>query len=214
MDLNEIQRRVLGVLIEKCYTTPDQYPLTINAIVSGCNQKSNRHPVMQLSEGDIGNAIQELQHKTLAKYADVAPGARANRFEHTVTRCFPWSRKEQAILAELMLRGPQTVGEVRTRCDRMADMGDLNTVQNTLDDLAAQDPPYVVRMERAPGQSTVRYRHNFYGEDEIPSDAGRPVAASASAGPAVSGLESRIAELERRVAALESRLDGGGAETM
>ncbi len=208
LELNEVQRRVLGVLIEKACTTPDQYPLTLNAVVSGCNQKSNRNPVMQLAEGEITNAIQELIHKQLARYADVGPGSRANRFEHTVTRRFPWSPKEQAVLAELMIRGPQTVGEIRTRADRMSRIEDLPTAQAILDELGSNDPPYVTRMERVPGQSAVRYRHNFYSADEIPADA--PSIASGSQAPppsALTDLESRVVALEQRLAILEAQLE-------
>lgn len=208
--LSESQRRVLGVLIEKAYTTPDQYPLTINAMVSGCNQKSNRNPVMEMPEGEVTNAIQELLHKDLIKYADVNPGSRANRFEHTVTRRFPWSPKEQAVLTELMLRGPQTVGEIRTRADRMSSIGDLTAAQAILDELASNDPPYIIQMERVPGQSAVRYRHNFYPDDEVPADAvAVPRAtstATAASSSALTDLESRVADLERRLAGLEARL--------
>ncbi len=203
------QRRVLGVLIEKCFTTPDQYPLTVNALISGCNQKSNRNPVMSLSEGDVINAAQELMHKKLIKLAATDRGARANRYEHDVTSQLPWSPREQAVLTELMLRGPQTVGELRTRSNRMSQTPDLQTIQNILDTFAAAEPPEVVLLPRAPGQSAVRYRHNFYTEDEQP-EADSSVDASpvtpTSPDPAlaerVGGLETRITRLESQIASL------------
>jgi len=203
------QRRVLGVMIEKCHTTPDQYPLTINALVAGCNQKSNRQPVYEFTEGEVGIALQELMHKGLARRADTPPGARSVRYEHAVQSACGWSPREQAILAELMLRGPQTVGELRTRADRMSRMHDLQFVEGILSELAGQDPPLVRVLPRAPGQSAVRYAHALYPEDESPAELHTAAATMpAAAEVASTALESRVADLERRVAALEEKIDG------
>lgn len=230
LTLNAVHRRVLGVLIEKAFSTPEQYPLTVNALVSGCNQKSNRLPVMNLDDGDVINALQELMHRGLAKLTPAPRGARSNRYEHDITSQLPWSPREQAILTELMLRGPQTVGELRTRCGRMVSMPDLPSVQNTLDALAANEPPDVVVMPRAPGQSAVRYRHNFYTAEESPEGTAAAAATPApparrtiapltdpasavpptqapDAEPRIAALESGIAALESRVADLEARFD-------
>lgn len=207
--LTAAQRRVLGVLSEKAFTTPDQYPLSVNALVNGCNQKSNRNPVVSFGEGDVVNALQELMHRGLVKLSAVPRGARANRYEHDITSQVPWSPPEQAILTELMLRGPQTVGELRTRCDRMVSMPDLQTVQNTLDALAANAPPEIVVLGRAPGQSAIRYRHNFYSDGETPEVADRVSDAPAASPVSERAPETlaRIAALESRIAALEAKVD-------
>ncbi len=205
LQLNFNQRRVLGVMIEKAFTTPDQYPLTINAVVSGCNQKSNRSPVTSLTEGDVVHAVQELVHMGLAKLADVPRGARSNRYEHCITSKYAWSPKELAILTELMLRGPQTVGELRTRCDRMSSMPELQNVQNMLDTFQSNDPPEVVNIGRAAGQSAVRYRHNFQTDDEQPETV-EALAPDREASPSrEAGLLARIESLEARVQAIETR---------
>jgi len=226
------QRRVLGVLIEKSRTTPEQYPLTINAVVAGCNQKSNRHPVYELTEGEVGRAVQELMHKGLVRRADSQPGARAVRYEHAMQSACGWSPREQAILAELMLRGPQTVGELRTRADRMSRMTDLSFVEGILNELGGRESPLVRVLPRAPGQSVVRYAHLLYPEDEEPAELNSggtgAVSAGSPAGPRVSeggisdmgesagaaraadttAIEGRLEALERRMQELESRIEG------
>jgi uncharacterized protein len=221
LTLTKTQRRVLGVLVEKSTTTPDQYPLTVNALVAGSNQKSNRHPVASLTEGDVINAIQELLHQKLITQCDPLPGARVNRFQHTITARFPWSPKELAVLTELMLRGPQTVGELRTRCDRMTHMPDLATVQNLLNALAANDPPEIVVLPKNPGRSAIRYRHNFHPEDEpldeptqtpsqvrSPDHVPEPLAPS-SVPPAstATALSQPDPEILHRLDALEQRIN-------
>lgn len=210
--MTAIQRRVLGVLLEKSLTTPEQYPLTLNSLVAGCNQKSNRHPVVEYADGEVMDAVQELRRIKLIRDADVLPGARANRYAHHITAEFSWGPREQAVMTELLLRGPQTVGELRTRADRMSRMPELAFVQGILDELAAHDPPYVVQMSRVPGQSAVRFRHTFYTPDEQPTEA--PSAAlgpvsvpSAASDPRPGAFELRLAALESRVAVMEARLN-------
>ena len=208
--LTAAQRRVLGVLIEKSYTTPEQYPLTMNAVVVGCNQKSNRNPVCEFTEGEVADALQELMRKGVVKRADTQMGARAVRFEHIAGQAWGWAPREQAVLAELMLRGPQTLGELRTRADRMSKMENLQYVEGILGELASKDPPLVVTLPRAPGRSAVRHAHTLYPDDEqptapAPSVAERPVPqVSPQPDPEI---ESRISDLEQRVAALESKID-------
>ncbi len=206
--LTAAQRRVLGVMIEKALTVPDQYPLTLNALLAGCNQKSNRHPVYEFAEGDVADTVQELMRMQLIRRAEIALGARSVRFQHQASSTCGWSPREQAILAELLLRGPQTVGELRTRCDRMHRMPDLRYVEGILAELSSQDPPLVRILPRAPGQSTVRYAHLFYPENDQPdenfADPG-PTSSTNRSASNVSDLEKRLAELEQRVAALEAR---------
>ena len=210
LTLTEAQRRVLGVLIEKSFTTPDQYPLTLNAVVAGCNQKSSRDPVCRLTEGQVVDALQELMHKDLVARAEGQLGARAVRYQHCVASACGWAPREQAILAELMLRGPQTLGELRTRADRMSKMQDLQFVEGILNELASHDPPLTVLLPRVPGQSAVRHRHTFYPDGEQPS----PPPPSSAHRPALERspqpdpeLESRISQLEQRVTDLETKIN-------
>ena len=209
LTLTAIQRRILGVLIEKGFTTPDQYPLSINAILSGCNQKSNRDPVVNYTEGDVAIVGQEVIRKGLAKLADTSSGARVNRFEHCVAARCGWAPREQAVLAELLLRGPQTVGELRTRAARMMAMPDLPYVQGILDELESREPPLVVALPRQPGRAAIRYAHTLYPDDEdsrlTPVDAPTLVTAPP---PSIDGsVTARLDELEQRIAALENKLD-------
>lgn len=210
--LSAIQRRIIGVLIEKSFTTPDQYPLSINSILSGCNQKSNRDPIAAYSEGEVAVVVQEVVHKGLVKLADTPGGSRVNRFEHRVGAQCGWAPREQAVLAELLLRGPQTVGELRTRSVRMVPMPDVQYVQGILDELSSQDPPLVVALPRQPGRAAVRHAHTLYPKDEEPL---RTIVDAATLGseptqpspPPNSTVTARLDNLEERIAALESKLD-------
>ena len=207
------QRRVLGALIEKSATTPEQYPLTVNALVAACNQKSNRDPVVSLTENDVIDAIQELKHMGFIRRAETDRTARAVRFEHLAPSALGWSPREQAILAELLLRGPQTAGELRTRGDRMHKMPDLAFANDILSELVENDPPLVRTLPRAPGQSAVRHDHTLYADGETieptqpASDPIQAQTAPATPAPAdrLDELARRIADLERRVTELENR---------
>jgi len=179
--LNDIELRVLGVLMEKALTTPDAYPLTINSLVAGANQKQNRDPILSLTDGDVSRALQTLSHKGLAHQAPPEPGARANRFRHTVVEAFHWDKRGQAIMTELILRGRQTAGELRSRASRMCSFADLPAVLQTLAELAQADPPFVEELPREPGRSANRWRHLLSEEAErAPSHAA--AAPSVSAG--------------------------------
>jgi len=214
--LNDIELRVLGVLMEKALTTPDAYPLTINAIVAGCNQKQNRDPILSLSGGDVSRSLQTLGHRGLAHQAPPEPGARANRFRHTVVEALHWDKRQQAIMSELMLRGRQTPGELRGRAQRMCGFADVPAVLTTLTELAQSDTPFVEELPREPGRSANRWRH-LLAESEEQTVAETPCASapdramSAPPGdrpPASTApdLIARLDALERRVAALEQRL--------
>lgn len=222
--LNDIELRVLGVLMEKALTTPDAYPLTINSLVGGANQKQNRDPIMSLTDGDVSRTLQTLTHKDLAHQAPPEPGARSNRFQHSVVETFHWDKRGQAIMTELLLRGRQTGGELRSRASRMCSFADVPAVLNTLAELAQADPPFVEELPREPGRSANRWRHLLAEEEEqMPAEAA--AAPSVSAGvtaipqavsttaPAIAAagddLTARLASLERRVAALETRLGDG-----
>jgi len=199
LSLNDHEIRVLGVLIEKSLAHPDSYPLTLNAIVLGANQKQNRQPVLELSESDVATAVHSLVTRQLAKHAPPTHGARANRFQHHVVERLHWDRREQAVMAELMLRGRQTAGELRSRADRMTSIQDLESVNSILQGLATGDPPFVEELPREPGRSANRFRHLLGGSD-VSSVPAAPVASEAAA--AQPTLVARVEQLEASVARL------------
>jgi uncharacterized protein len=211
IQLTPVQRRVLGVLIEKSMTTPGSYPLTLNAIVTGCNQLSCREPVMRLTEGEVARAVHELQQMLLVRQADVDPSARSNRFQHLAEQCFGWARRERALMAELLLRGPQTVGELKGNASRMTPLDDLQGVSALLAELAsAEGGPYVRELPKQPGRSTVRYDHLFYAPDETrspePVAAPSPVPQHIVEHPASPGLETRLERLEGELGQLRDEV--------
>jgi len=219
--LNELERRVLGVLLEKSMTQPEYYPMTANAIVAGCNQKSNRDPVMELDEVAVLATLDYLRKRGLIEQILPAPGARTDRFKHKIEARFGWPQRERAIITELLLRGPQTVGELRTHGSRMASFESLDIVANVLKTLGECDPPVVSMMPREPGQSAVRYMHLFYPEGEAPAPsaatappAPRSLAVTSSQATApprtpdddVEALHSQIEDLHAEVADLHEEL--------
>lgn len=209
------ERRVLGVLIEKSLSSPEYYPMTINGLVTGSNQKSNRDPVMSLSEGEVGAALHELKAWGLATQASPSPGSRSNKFEQTVHAKFGWGTPERAVMAELLLRGPQTAGELRNRASRMTQLASVERVQEILSDLASHDPPFVRELPRGPGQSATRVAHCLYPADEalpavgpavVVHDGNSAALASPGAADRLAVLEARVIELESTVAELRERL--------
>ena len=130
--LDDIELRILGVLIEKSLTQAGAYPMTINSIVLGANQKQNRDPVVELTDADVSRALMRLQHKNLCVQAPPVPGERSNKFKHRIVDVLHWDRRDQAVMAELMLRGRQTPGELRTHAGRMVPFDDLESVTTTL----------------------------------------------------------------------------------
>lgn len=207
---NAHQRRVLGVLIEKQMTTPQQYPLTLNSLVAGCNQLTCRDPVMRLTEGEVAKAVYDLQQYQLVEQAPPDRSARANRFAQNVEARFGWGTRERAIMAELLLRGPQTIGELRGNASRMTPLDDIHYVAELLGALAGRDPPCVRELPRQPGRSVVRYDHCFYPDDEPRGYAAAPVAevakSSDRSGP-TDDLETRLERLESDFAALRATVE-------
>ena len=197
--LNEMEARVLGSLIEKELTTPAYYPLSLNALVNACNQKSNRDPFMNLDEDAVREALRSLNQKELAGPADDMVG-RVKKYEHRLQEAFNFTRHEIAILCELLLRGPQTPGELRNRADRMHTFDDLGIVQSTLQRLMKREPPLVKVLPRQPGTKEARYAHLLSGDVEEwdAKSVAEPPLTSAS----VDG--ERIAHLEKEVAALRN----------
>lgn len=197
--LSEIEARVLGALIEKEITTPEYYPLSLNALVNACNQKSNREPVMVLDDDAVLPALRTLQEKELAGPADNFD-SRVRKYEHRLQEFFNFDRREAAVLCELLLRGPQTPGELRSRAERMQHFDDLNEVHSTLQRLMTREPSLVKVLARQPGTKEARYVHLLSGDVEAAETASPLVARVRNAGgERVEKLESEIAGLRRDV---------------
>jgi uncharacterized protein len=211
--LTETETRVLGALIEKDITTPDYYPLSLNALVNACNQKNNRDPVMTLDEAAVRDALATLQEKRLAGPASGAD-SRVTKFEHRLQEVFNFDRREIAVVCVLLLRGPQTPGELRSRTDRMYHFEALEDVVSTLDHLAQRDPPLARVLPRQPGTKESRYTHLFSGEPPMPAedtDVARTRLERESKGPspATAGaisLSDRVRTLEEEVSRLRQEL--------
>ena len=193
--LSATEVRVLGALIEKEITTPDYYPLSLNALVAACNQTSNRHPVMHFAEGDIGAAADTLREKGLVHLVDRGE-SRVTKYRHVLYEAMDMGRPAIAVLCVMMLRGPQTVGEIRTRTNRLYDFASLEDVETTLNSLMSGQLPLVVRLPRQPGQKEVRYTHLLSG-----SVAHNEVEAEPE--PEV----DRIGKLEKEVEDLKRQFD-------
>lgn len=204
MLLTEIETRVLGSLIEKDITTPDYYPLSLNALVNACNQKNNRDPVMTLDESAVREALSSLQEKRLAGPAGGAD-SRVTKFEHRLQEVFNFDRREIAVLGVLLLRGPQTPGELRSRTDRMYHFDTLEDVISTLDRLAHREPPLACILPRQPGTKESRYMHLFSGELAATAPGPEPTVARASS-PSASSISDRLSALEEEVARLRTEL--------
>ena len=206
--LSEIETRVLGSLVEKELTTPEYYPLSLNALVNACNQKSNRDPVMSLNENDVIQALRGLEKEGLAGPADSMDN-RVTKFEHRLQEAFNFGRREIAILCELLLRGSQTPGELRSRAERMHRFDDLGQVQSTLQHLAQREPPMVKVLPRQPGTKEARYSHLLSGDVQTQAPVAAPEAAitrNTSNGGRIARLENEVAALQKEVAELKEQL--------
>jgi uncharacterized protein len=205
--LSEIECRVLGALIEKDITTPDYYPLSLNALVNACNQKNNRDPVMNLDENAVRDALHSLQEKRLAGPAGGAD-SRVPKYEHRVQELFNFTRAETAVMDVLLLRGPQTPGELRGRSERMYRFQELSDVQSTLQKLMEREPPLVKMLPRQPGTKEARYTHLLAGDVE--GYVAPPEKESARAGDddgRILRLETEVAELRRELAELKQQVE-------
>jgi uncharacterized protein len=196
--LSAIEARVLGVLIEKQATVPDTYPLSLNALVAGCNQKTARDPVMSASDVDVLTAIDGLKSLSLVFEGS---GSRVVKFEHNAGRVLGVPSQSVALLATLMLRGPQTAAELRLNCERLHRFADISSVEGFLDELAAKEPPRVARLARAPGSRESRWAHLLCG-DVPQAQQARPVDDVSATPTQWELLEARVAALEGQVAAL------------
>ncbi len=207
--LTAAQARVLGSLIEKEVTTPEYYPLSLNALINACNQRSNREPVTTLDEDDIRSALRGLEDKGLAGRARNSDG-RVTRYEHWLGEAFNFSRAETALICVLILRGPQTPGELRGRTERMHRFEELTDVAAGLQKLMEREPPLAAVLPRQPGTKESRYAHLLSGRIEAASTTAPPVyshSAEAAETDRIGRLEAEIAELRTEVAALRQRID-------
>jgi len=199
--LTQHEARVLGALIEKDITTPDYYPLSLNALVNACNQKNNRDPVLSLNEDSVRSALESLQQKRLAGPTSSAD-SRVTKYEHRFQEVFNFTRAETALLCVLLLRGAQTPGELRGRTERLHHFEDLDDVHSALHRLAVRDPPLVTMLSRQPGTKESRYMHLLSGDVE---DAVAPSQFSGS--PAARVPDNRVAALEKDVADLRKEIN-------
>lgn len=206
--LNAVEARVLGSLIEKDITTPDYYPLSLNALVNACNQKNNREPVMNLDEAAVRQALTTLQEKRLAGPTSSAD-SRVTKYEHRSQEVFNFTRAETAVFCVLLLRGPQTPGELRGRGERMHRFEHLDEVQATLQRLMQREPPLVTMLARQPGTKESRYAHLLCGDvaDAVsaPTLSSAPDAGGLPAGDRIAFLEEALSQIRQEIADLQQQ---------
>ncbi len=205
MHLNPESARVLGCLIEKEITTPEYYPLSLNALINACNQKSNRDPVMTLDEDAVRLALRNLTDKGLARHA--TSEGRVPKYEHDVNNALQLSRREVAILCELLVRGPQTPGELRSRAERMYKFESLDDVNASLQHLIERDPALAVILPRQPGTKEARYAHTLLPIDIQPTHEAPPHRQpSESTEARIVKLESEVQDLRREIEEMKAKL--------
>lgn len=200
--LSAIEARILGCLIEKQATTPEAYPLTANAVLVACNQKNNREPVLELEPGEVEHALREMADRSLVR---AVHGARAQRYEHRFATELSATTRQQALLAVMLLRGPQTLGELHSRSERLAPPTDLEEIRQNMERLMQRAPALVVKLGRGAGQREDRYMHLLCGEVSAAD-----YATAADDAPGASkrgGLEARLESLEAEVSALRGELE-------
>lgn len=202
--LSALEARIVACLVEKEATTPETYPLTLNAVVLACNQKTAREPLMQVEPGEVGHALRQLESRGWVKSEHAA---RADRYSHRVESRLDLSRGHTALLALLMLRGPQTANELLTRSERLAKFESVGDVQYALERLSQRSPALVRLLPRQGGQREDRHAHLLSGEPVYVPSPASPTSPSASGSTA---LSERVAALEARLADLEARLDAAG----
>ncbi len=211
MHLNPESARVLGCLIEKEITTPEYYPLSLNALINACNQKSNRDPVMTLDEDAVRLALRNLTDQGLARHA--TSEGRVPKYEHDVHHALQLSRREVAILCELLVRGPQTPGELRSRAERMYKFESLDDVLASLQRLIERDPALAVVLPRQPGTKEARYAHTLLPIDRQPiHEAAPPRQANESTEARIVKLESEVQDLRRQLDELRIRFENRSPE--
>ena len=196
--LTEIEARILGSLVEKQLTTPEYYPLTLNALIAACNQKTNREPVVNYDEQTVSRTLDELRDKNLV-YVFYGSTSRVPKYKHMLPQVFELEPSETAVICVLMLRGAQTIGELRERTGRLYEFSGLQEVNETLENLIKRDEPLVVRLERQAGQKEARYAHLLSGEVTSYAPPEKVLRSAAS--------DERVEKLEQEIERLRSDLD-------
>ncbi|HEY6543577.1 MAG TPA: YceH family protein [Dokdonella sp.] len=217
LPLDPVEARILGCLVEKAAITPETYPLTENAILAACNQKTSREPVMQLEPGAVAHALRAMEGKGLVR---VAPASqRALRYEHRFDSAYGTTARQRAVLCVMLLRGPQTIPELLARTERIGAFPGQDDVRDTLDRLVAREPALVVCIGRAAGQREDRYMHLLCGEVDVDAFAAAATASGRGDSPArvdlherIDGLESDLRELRAELAELRRRLEDSASQ--
>ncbi|MCB1122788.1 MAG: DUF480 domain-containing protein, partial [Verrucomicrobiae bacterium] len=205
IELTANERRVLGCMIEKSITTPENYPLSLNSLVNACNQKSNRYPVMDLDEDEVLEALDELRNQHLCFRVDVS-GSRVPKFKYNLPEKWEFTGKHLAIVCELLVRGPQTPGELRSRGDRMYSWLDLDEVESTLEWLSAhEEGPFVQKLPVQPGKKEARFAELLGGEINLEEYAEASPETVMASGPS---RNERVDQLEAEVARLSAEVEG------
>ena len=204
--LTDIETRVLGSLIEKQVTTPEYYPLTLNALTLACNQKNNRYPVTSYTENQVSDAVERLREKNLT-YVFYGSTSRVPKYKHVVPEVMHLSHPEVALMCVLMLRGAQTLGELRGNASRLHDFSGLEEVEQTLNALITRDEPLVARLPRQPGQKEGRFAHLLSGEIDLEALAESERAAAAAPASRRSSLEQKVDELAAEVEKLKEQFE-------
>jgi uncharacterized protein len=224
--LNEIERRVLGALLEKSLAQPQYYPMTLNAIVAACNQKSNREPILELDDEAVWNTLEVLRAGGLVSRLLPGGASRVERFKHEVKERFGWEKPQRAVMTELLLRGPQTIGELRGHCARLYPFDTADAVTAVVENLVHADPPRIASLPRQAGQAAVRFAHCLYADCEWAALAKAGVAESVTGGAPEAGttgsapsdvqrLEAALTDIRVELAALARRvaaIEGGKAD--
>jgi hypothetical protein len=198
--INETEARVLGSLIEKELTTPEYYPLTLNSLVNACNQKSNRSPVVSYDETIVQQALETLQEKKLIA-SIIALGSRVLKYQHEFSKYFQTTKRETAIMCELLLRGPQTAGEIRTRAERMNNFTSLEEALGSLQDLSKRNPPLVTMLPRMQGKKENRFGHLLSGEIILQEENSESQASSTT--QKLETLEKTVLEMQNQIEVLK-----------
>jgi uncharacterized protein len=216
ISLDPVEARLIGALVEKQMTTPQQYPLTLNALVAACNQTSSRNPVVSYDDRTVESALTRLKEKRLLRFVFPSHGRSVTRYRQVLEEVLPLERRQLALLAVLLLRGPQTLGELRSRTERMAEFASLDEVDDELDDLASREEPLVARLPREPGRKETRYAQLLAADTGAVAVASTEAYAAAPAPRPVDAghhdaghgsLASQVAVLRAEVAALRRDLD-------
>lgn len=203
--INETEARIIGALVEKQLTTPEYYPLTLNALVNACNQKNNREPVVSYDETTVTNSLEALRDRNIV-YVFYGSTSRVPKYKHMLPSIYELEPSEVAVMAVMLLRGPQTLGELRTRTERMHNFSGLGEIQETLDGLIRREDPLVAKLPVLPGQKEARFAHLLSGEIDVEALATAHPTRAAQAGATadrISHLEEEVSRLREEVESLK-----------